>query len=148
MKEDLTVTMEVLINAPVTNVWNALTNPEDIKQYLYGTDTITDWKVGSPIYFTGTWEEKEYTDKGTILQCEKEKILQYSYWSAFSGIPDVPENYSIVTFQLEPAPGGTKLMLSQSSIPTREGYEHSQSGWKMVLEQLKELVEKKVAQDA
>jgi hypothetical protein len=40
-----------IINAPVSKVWQALVNPKIIKQYLFGTDVITDWKVGSPITY-------------------------------------------------------------------------------------------------
>ena len=96
---EFTTTIEV--NAPKANVWDALINPEQIKKYLFGTNTICDWKVGSPIRFTGEWDGKAYEDKGTILAIEKEIILSYDYWSSFSGVPDVTENYQVVTFKLE-----------------------------------------------
>ena len=46
------------INAPVSKVWDALTKPDLIKQYLFGTEVITDWKVGSPITYKGVWQGK------------------------------------------------------------------------------------------
>ncbi|MDR3634228.1 MAG: SRPBCC domain-containing protein [Isosphaeraceae bacterium] len=39
----------VVINAPRAKVWDALTNPARVKQYLHGTDLSTDSTVGSPI---------------------------------------------------------------------------------------------------
>ena len=51
MRHDLTVSKSVITNANQDKVWNALTNPEIIKEYLFGTETITDWKVGSEIVF-------------------------------------------------------------------------------------------------
>ena len=39
----------VTINAPVANVWDALVNPEAIKQYMFGTNVTADWQEGSPI---------------------------------------------------------------------------------------------------
>ena len=83
----------VTINAPKSKVWDALTNPAQIKKYMFGTDASSDWKVGSPITFRGVWEGKPYEDKGTILEMMKEKILKYNYWSNFSGDRDEPSNY-------------------------------------------------------
>ena len=98
---NLTLTTSVSIQAPLAKVWHALTDPEQIKKYLFGTETVTDWKAGSPITFSGEWEGKAYQDKGTILEIEKEKILKYSYWSSFSGTEDKPENYANVTYRVE-----------------------------------------------
>ncbi|MBC7885478.1 MAG: SRPBCC domain-containing protein [Saprospiraceae bacterium] len=44
---------QTIIKASVAKVWDALTNPEVVKQYFFGTDLVTDWKVGSPIIFQG-----------------------------------------------------------------------------------------------
>jgi hypothetical protein len=30
-----------------------MTNPEIIKQYMFGTNVISDWKEGSPIVWKG-----------------------------------------------------------------------------------------------
>jgi uncharacterized protein YndB with AHSA1/START domain len=44
----------ITIAAPVEKVWDALTRPELIKQYFFGTETETDWTPGNPIYFRGS----------------------------------------------------------------------------------------------
>ena len=137
---ELTITQEILASA--SEVWDALINPAKIKQYLFGTNTICDWKVGSPLRFTGEWEGKSYEDKGTILVFEKEKILCYDYWTNFSGVPDVQENYQVVTFSLENIGDKTLLKLRQQNILSEETRSHSQENWQMVLKSLKELVEK------
>lgn len=129
------------INAPAAEVWDALINPAKIKQYLFGTDTHCDWKVGSVLRFTGEWEGKQYEDKGTILAIEKEKVLSYNYWSNFSGVADVPENYQIVTFRLQEQSGKTLLSLTQQNIRSEEVKSHSNENWTMVLGSLKDLVE-------
>ncbi len=33
-----------------------MTNPEKIKIYLFGTETGTDWKIGSSIIFKGEYD--------------------------------------------------------------------------------------------
>lgn len=142
MAIDKILNKSVFIKASPTKVWDALTNPELIKQWLFGTNVISDWNVGSPIYFTGEWQGTEYKDKGTILQLEKEKVFQYNYWSGFSGLPDSIEYYSIITFTLEPTSKGTQLNLTQSNFPTETGYEHSDKNWDTVLEVMKTVIEK------
>ena len=142
MNRQLILQKTVNIKAPVSKVWEALTQPEWIKQYLFGTNTISDWKVGSPIVFTGMWEGKEYKDKGTILKFEKGKVLQYDYWSGFSGLPDVPENYSVITFTLSSHDGETTLSLTQEPFANEAALEHSGKNWEGVLRTLKELLEK------
>jgi uncharacterized protein YndB with AHSA1/START domain len=32
-------------------VWRALTEPELVKEYFFGTTLVTDWAVGSPIVY-------------------------------------------------------------------------------------------------
>ena len=80
----------ITVNTPASKVWDALTDPRLIKQYLFGTDVTTDWKVGSSITYKGEWEGKAYEDKGKILQVEPEKLLVTTFWSAMSGLPDTP----------------------------------------------------------
>ena len=129
-------------NAPAEAVWDALTNPEKIKRYLFGTETITDWEVGSLLIFTGTWEGTQYKDKGTILKFEKNKILQYNYWSSFSPLPDLPENYSLLTFSLSSSGNTTVLTLEQKGFVDEKGLKHSGENWESVMNIMKEIVEK------
>ncbi|RPI32545.1 MAG: SRPBCC domain-containing protein [Chloroflexota bacterium] len=131
----------VSIDAPPAKVWDALTRPEMIKQYLFGTEVSTDWQVGSPITYRGTWEGKAYEDKGKILQIEPGKLLVSTFWSSLSGLPDLPENYNTVRYELAPEGNGTRLTLIQDNNPTQEDAGHSEQNWKMVLDGLKKLVE-------
>ncbi len=142
MNNALTLTISISINAPKSEVWKALIEPEQIKKYLFGTETKTDWKVGSPITFSGEWEGKPYQDKGTILQIEKEKILKYNYWSSFSGTEDKPENYANITYSIEEQNGQTVFTIVQDGIKTPEAREHSEQNWNVVMGSLKELLEK------
>ena len=141
-KKSLVLRKTLSIKAPAPKVWEALTSPELIKQYLFGTKVISDWKVGSPIRFTGTWEGKEYEDKGTILKFEKGKIFQYNYWSSFSSLPDVPEHYAVLTFELSSHGGTTELSLTQDNISDDAALEHSSKNWDGVLGAMKKLIEK------
>ena len=142
MENSLALELNIGIKATKATVWKALTDPEQIKKYLFGTETVSDWKVGSPITFSGVWEGKPYMDKGMILQIEKEKVLKYSYWSSFSGTEDKPENYANIIYALEEKNGETIFSILQDGIKTEEARSHSEQNWKMVMNNLKELLEK------
>ncbi len=131
----------ITIDAPTSRVWDALTKPELIKQYLFGTEVTTDWQVGSPIIYQGTWQGMAYKDKGKVLQVEPEKLLVSTFWSSLSGMPDIPENYKTVRYELSPAGRGTKLTVIQDNNATQEEADHSAGNWKMVLDEMKKLLE-------
>jgi uncharacterized protein YndB with AHSA1/START domain len=139
MKSDIKAQASINFHASIEQVWEALTNPEIIKQYFFGTNTITDWKVGSPIKFKGEWEGKSYEDKGTILEMQNNKLIKYDYWSSMSGIEDKPENYVIVSFQLSGEDENVMLTVLQENIPDLKMKTHSEENWNMVLQGLKKL---------
>jgi len=142
MNKGLTVEKSIFINAQPIKVWDAITNPELVKQYLFGTDMSADWKVGGRITYRGSWEGKEYEDGGTILEIEPEKILRSTYWSSMSSTEDKPENYMVVTYILEKKNNGTMLTITQDNNKTDEAKEHSSENWGVVLESMKKLIEK------
>jgi len=135
----------IVIDAPRSKVWEALTKPELIKQYLFGTEVTTDWQVGSPITYKGMWDGKEYEDKGKVLENEPEKLLVSTFWSSLSGVPDRPENYQTVRYELSGQGKGTKLTITQDNNATWEEASHSEQNWNMVLEGMKKLLEDRSA---
>ncbi|MBK9985316.1 MAG: SRPBCC domain-containing protein [Saprospiraceae bacterium] len=142
MATDKILNKTISINALTSEVWNALTNPDLIKEWLFGTKVISDWKVGTSILFTGNWQGTDYADKGTILKFDIEKVFQYNYWSGFSGLPDTPENYSVITFALTPNDTATMLTLTQGNFATETAYEHSDKNWDATLASMKKIIEK------
>ncbi len=134
-------TARISITATPERVWDALTNPRLIKQYLFGTEAISDWKVGSSITYRGTWEGKPYEDKGKILSMVPNKLFKASYWSAAFGREDKPENYLIVTYEISESDGATTLSITTDNNPSQAGADHSASNWSSVLEKLKALLE-------
>lgn len=142
MTNEFIAQSSILVNAGSVAVWNALTNPELIKQYLFGTETISDWKLGSRITYRGSWEGKTYEDRGVILKIEPEKILATTYWSSMSGTEDIPENYCTVTYALKKESGGTLLTIQQDKCKTEKEREHTELYWGMILNNFKSLLEK------
>lgn len=143
MKNNITGKVGIRINSSVDKVWEALTDPQQIKKYFFGTDTKTTWQPGSPITFSGEWQGKKYQDKGTVLEVIPKELVKYTYWSEMSGIPDKPENYVPITYEIATENDQTKVMITQENIPNEEMKAHSMENWKKVLNSLKELLEKK-----
>ncbi len=143
MLHGLTVTGIININTPEERVWDVMTNPEIIKEYLFGTQTVTDWKVGSEIIFQGEFNGTTYRDKGVILENIPGELLSYSYWSGFSATEDLPENYSTVTYKVIPKGDNvTQLQWIQKGYATEVGYLHSKDGMQAFMEQIKAIAER------
>src|ERR1700688_3958008 len=138
--ETLTLNTKITFDEPVSKVWKGLTDPAMVKQYFFGTDLKSDWKVGSRITFSGEWDGKTYVDGGTILEINPPKLLKYTYWSSMSGTEDKPENYNNITYELIEDKGVTTLVLTQDGVKNREAMEHSEQNWQSVFEGLKKLL--------
>jgi uncharacterized protein YndB with AHSA1/START domain len=131
----------VTVNAPNDMVWNALVDPEAIKQYMFGTDVVSDWKEGSLIVWKGEWQGKSYEDKGVILQVKPGQTIQYSHFSPLSGRPDKPENYHTVTIELSGEGTQTHVSLAQDNNDTEQARDHSEKNWQAMLTALQKFLE-------
>jgi len=136
----------VHIQASQSVVWDALTRPELVKRYFFGTVMTTDWKPGSPVTFRGEWEGQAYEDVGTVLTYDAPNSLSFNYWSSFSGEPDVAEKRQIIRYSVLPADeggdgAGVVVTIRQSNSPTQAAADHSAKNWEAVLVAMKSLVE-------
>jgi uncharacterized protein YndB with AHSA1/START domain len=141
IEKGLVAEVAIEINVPVLEVWDALTNPNIIKKYMFGTNVISDWEEGSPIIWKGEWQGKKYEDKGTILKLDANRVLQYTHFSPLSGLPDTLENYHTVTIALSDQGSHTSVSLRQDNNPTEDARGHSEQNWRMMLLSLKKLLE-------
>ncbi len=140
---DLIAKAQINVSATPDKVWDALTDPAKVKQYMFGSDVESDFKKGSKIKFTGEWEGKSFEERGTILAAEPGKLIRYNTFTPQSGKPDVAENYHTITITLNRIGEQTNVSLEQDNNESEKMTEHSEKNWKMMLEKLKEVVEKK-----
>lgn len=140
---DKVVQKTIRINAPVSKVWETITEPALIREWLFDSpvDVISDWKEGSSMIFKGKFHNKPYEDKGTILNYEPERLLRYTFWSHLSQLPDAPEHYSVIEFRLAPDGDHTELMLTQSNFILDTIYRHSNYYWTLTIDRLKKTIE-------
>jgi uncharacterized protein YndB with AHSA1/START domain len=144
---EATADVSEFIESKPAQIWEALTNPEKIREYYLGADVTSDWKVGSPITWRGEWEGKAYSDKGEILDFQPSRHLSYSHWSPMTGTEDAAENYHRVDIDLTEVDGGTQVRLRQSNLEggitagdlkSRSEFEEN---WRSMLQGLRNVVE-------
>ncbi|HUS00357.1 MAG TPA: SRPBCC domain-containing protein [Chitinophagaceae bacterium] len=147
--DKLIVKNNITINAPASKVWNALVNPEQTKKYMFGCETVSDWKPGSSLEWKGNYEGNEMVFvKGKIIEIEQNKLLRYTVIDPNSPMEDIPENYLNVTYTLSEDDGQTLLTVSQDGFETAADGEkrykdvyNNGEGWNPVIVQIKKVVE-------
>ena len=140
-----TVNRTITINAPPSAVWQALTNPDLLREWRTPdkASTVTaEWRTGGPIVFEGTWDRRKYLDRGTILAFDPQTTLRYNFWSKLSRLPDTPENYTVVEFTLSPTQTATTLTLTHTNFQNEAIYGHANFYWATALHRIKQLLEK------
>lgn len=150
MSKPLVVKNVITINASADKVWDALVNPEQTKKYMFGCETVSDWKPGSSLLWKGSYEGKDMVFvKGTIVDIKPGKYLAYTTIDPNSTMADVPENYLTVTYTLTPENGQTVFTVTQGDFATVADGEkryaeafNGGEGWNPILVEIKKLVER------
>ena len=138
-------TAQIEIEAAPERVWDALTDPEQVKEYMFGAEVDSDFRPGSPITWRGEWEGKSFEDKGEVLAAEPGRLLEVTHFSSMSGKDDRPENYHRVRYELSAIDGRTSVELSQDGNSYAEAAEHSAKNWQAMLDGLKRVAERQHA---
>lgn len=136
-----TIKVGVEIAAPPERVWGALTDPEIVRQYFFGTRLETTWQPGSPITWSGEYEGQAYQDHGEVLEVVPGERLVVTHFSPAAGQDDVPENYHRLEYRLADLDGATYLSLEQDNTPPGS-VDQFRSNWETMLANLKEVVER------
>ena len=88
----------------------ALTVPDLVKQWQYGSDLLTTWEVGTPIIFRNEWNGRVFEQKGNVLEFLPESRLKYSLFFPRPDLQDIPEHYFFMTYELTENEEVTSLM--------------------------------------
>ncbi len=146
MEKEIRITVH--INAAPEAVWDALTNPAKIAQYMYGAVARTDWEPGSPVhyYFAQNGQETLIV-KGEVILNQAHRYLEHTLFPTTWNLPDVPGNYLTVAYQLTPTGNGTDLTITQQGFDrVAEGekrYNDSVNGWPGILPKITAVAEGK-----
>ena len=131
----------ITINATKQRVWDALTKPELVKLWQYGSDLATTWEVGSKIEFVTKWEEKEFKQWGTVLDFSPPDKLSYNLFAPGPGLEDKPENYFIMKYVLTESGDNTRLEIIQEDNRPNAVQEPPQGDENPILQAIKKLAE-------
>ena len=135
----------VTILAPARKVWSALTVPELVKQWQYGSDLLTTWEPGTPIIFRNEWNGQTFEQKGTVLEFTPESRLKYSLFFPRPDLQDIPEHYFFMTYELIESGESTSVLFRQEDPrPSSPNESSGGDNGPDVLSFLKELVEVKM----
>jgi uncharacterized protein YndB with AHSA1/START domain len=138
MEQDQTLTepvvKEVSLDAPVSRVWKALTNKNELKQWCFDMNAFEP-KAGFEFQFYGEKDGHKFLHLCKVLEAEPQKKMKW-LWS-YQGVPG--DTY--VSFELFPQGNQTKLILTHEGLeklPQDENYakENFIGGWNMILGEL------------
>jgi hypothetical protein len=131
----------ISLNAPISKIWDALTKPELVKQWQYGSDLVTDWKPESEIKFRTEWEGNVFEQWGKILEIVPNKLIRYSLFAPRPDLEDKPENYFIMNYILKEENNCIRLDIIQEDNRPGAIQEERQGEENPVLGALKVVVE-------
>jgi len=139
--ENKPIIVERKYNAPISKVWKAITDKEEMKQWYFDLAEFQP-EVGFKFQFMGGTEDNQYLHLCEIIEVIPEKKLTYSW--RYDGY----EGNSFVTFELFEEGDETRLKLTHrglESFPNNPDFAKTnfEMGWDQIINtSLKEYLSK------
>ena len=143
MAEAFVARVSLTMNASRARVWDALVDPEKIKQYILASEVVSEWREGSPIVWKSEFHGKPFVIRGTVLRVESERLLEFEQSRPIFRASQAvrTSDYHRVTIELSDEGAGTHLSLTERGSTTQRELAHSEGGWKLALGNMKALLE-------
>ena len=125
------------LKAPIARVWRALTDYREFGEWFrvkldgpFVPGKVARGQITHPGYEHVTWQ-------ATVQKMEPERLFSFT-WRPYAIDPNVDyshEEPTLVEFKLEPTPGGTLLLLTESgfdkipSLRRDEAFRMNDRGW-------------------
>lgn len=136
----MSITVETIVHAPIATVWDAYTNPDDIKQWNAASD---DWHTSAASVdlraggaFSSRMEAKDgsmgFDFAGTYTNIVEHRVIEYEFGDRTAKVEfsETPDGVAVaVTFDPE----------------SEHSEEQQRQGWQAILDNFKRHVEAKVA---
>lgn len=140
--KDMTIRTQAEFRASVEEIWKLLTHEEYTRQYMFGCVPDSDWRKGTELLWKD--EKGNIVVKGDIIEIETNKRLHYTTFDPNVGLNDVPENYILVTYDLEPKGNDCLLKISQGDFAksdnAQQRYDESVQGWKYIIDAINKIL--------
>ena len=134
------ISVEVLVDAPINQVWDAYISPEDIVQWNFASDdwhtpsATVDLRVGGK--FVSRMEAKDGSEgfdfEGTYTKIIEQRLIEYSFGDRIAGI----------TFSEEPS--GVRVTVSFEA-EDMNSIEDQRAGWQAILDNFAKHVVSKIS---
>lgn len=142
------IELEVVVKAPVADVWKAWTTTAGVKTF-FAPDANVELRVGGPfeIYFNPLAKPGDKGADGMrIIGYQEEKMLSFT-WNAPPHLPEARKQRSVVIVRLGPlGPAETKVTLYHAGWGSGgewdKTFEYFSKAWPRVLANLQERFEK------
>jgi uncharacterized protein YndB with AHSA1/START domain len=127
------------IRTTPAKLWNALTEPEFIRQYWFNMTIESGWKKGSA--WNMRFEDGRVSDAGEILEIDPPRRMVIRWQNEWK--PELKaEGPSRCTIELEPTGNAVKLTITHEiERPDSKLITAVSGGWPLVVSNLKSLLE-------
>src|SRR5215211_3222749 len=132
-----TAVFEVFIKTTPERLWEAITDPEQRKQYSFGVETRSDWTPGSE--YTASVPGVMDIAAGKNIEVEPPRLLVQTFNALWSDEVKA-QGTTRVTWEIEPVGSSCRLMVIKIQLPPEANAE-LYGGWPMILSGLKTLLE-------
>jgi len=130
--------VEGVVPASVEKVWEAFATGEGFSKIYEGITVEGDWRVGGTVVWSGEWEGKAFRDEGVVIAYDQPRRFDYTYWTSFWNLPQTRENTQTISNVFEAVTGGTRVMITQTNIPSAQSRDHSVKNWGDILNRVVE----------
>lgn len=127
------------IRTTPAKLWQALTDPQFIRQYWFGMIIESGWKPGAP--WKMSFPDGSLCDAGEILEIDPPRRIAIRWQNEWK--PELKaEGPSRCTFELEPVDRAVKLTITHEiDRPESKLITAVSGGWPLVVSNLKSLLE-------
>ena len=133
---------ETEISASPEQVWSALTDPEAISAFMFGSAGRDRLAGREPDHLDRRVRREAVQDKGEILAGRRARAAADDPLQPDDAASDdVPESYHTLDYRLAATGAGTTLTLDQDGNDSEEQAEQFAANWQGMLDQVKKYVE-------
>ncbi|HEX3466384.1 MAG TPA: SRPBCC domain-containing protein [Candidatus Elarobacter sp.] len=133
------IVQSIAIDAPITRVFAALTEPDQVVQWQGSDDTFHIIEMNADVRVGGAWETIGVTAAGDRRRAsgvyrvvDPPRALEMTFSHDFAG-PEVPVYDTTVRYDLEERNGRTILTLTHSGIANPYEREGMAESWQAIL---------------